>query len=123
MIILTIRMLAYSAIKISANLRLLYSVLNPDTSSDSASARSKGVRLVSASIVVIQENREKGRINAGNKSDIDFICVKSKDKEIIGIGRRINTILTSYEMVWAIARSPPSKEYLELEDQPAARMV
>lgn len=42
------RMLAYSAMKISANLPLLYSVLNPDTSSDSPSARSNGVRLVSA---------------------------------------------------------------------------
>jgi hypothetical protein len=39
----------YSAMKISANALLLYSVLNPDTSSDSPSAKSKGVRLVSAS--------------------------------------------------------------------------
>lgn len=38
----------YSAIKIKAKVPLLYSVLNPDTSSDSPSARSKGVRFVSA---------------------------------------------------------------------------
>ena len=42
------RILAYSAIKIRAKPPALYSVLNPDTSSDSLSAKSKGVRLVSA---------------------------------------------------------------------------
>ena len=40
--------LAYSAIKINANPTLPYSKLNPETSSDSPSAKSKGVRLVSA---------------------------------------------------------------------------
>jgi len=46
------RMFVYSAIKIRANILLLYSVLNPDTSSDSPSAKSNGVRLVSAKFVV-----------------------------------------------------------------------
>ena len=41
-------MLAYSAIKISANITLPYSILKPETNSDSPSAKSKGVRLVSA---------------------------------------------------------------------------
>jgi len=41
-------MLAYSAIKISANIILPYSILKPETNSDSPSAKSKGVRLVSA---------------------------------------------------------------------------
>lgn len=40
----------YSAIKIKAKGPEPYSVLNPDTSSDSPSARSNGVRLVSAKI-------------------------------------------------------------------------
>ena len=40
--------LAYSAIKINANITLPYSILNPDTNSDSPSAKSNGVRLVSA---------------------------------------------------------------------------
>lgn len=40
--------LAYSAIKIRANITLPYSILNPETSSDSPSAKSNGVRLVSA---------------------------------------------------------------------------
>ena len=42
------KIIAYSAIKIKANPTAPYSILNPDTSSDSPSAKSKGVRLVSA---------------------------------------------------------------------------
>jgi hypothetical protein len=49
---LIIKMFAYSAIKISANMPLLYSTLNPDTNSDSPSAKSKGVRFVSAKLVI-----------------------------------------------------------------------
>ena len=56
------RILEYSAMKIRANPPLLYSVLNPDTSSDSPSAKSKGVRLVSA------------------KQDANQINLKGKDK-------------------------------------------
>jgi len=39
---------AYSAIKIKANFAPPYSTLNPETNSDSPSAKSKGARLVSA---------------------------------------------------------------------------
>ena len=46
--ILINKILAYSAKKIKANPPLLYSVLKPDTNSDSLSAKSKGVRFVSA---------------------------------------------------------------------------
>jgi hypothetical protein len=49
---LIIRILAYSAMKISANIPLLYSTLNPDTNSDSPSAKSNGVRFVSAKLVI-----------------------------------------------------------------------
>jgi len=42
------RILVYSASIIIANPPALYSVLNPETNSDSLSAKSKGVRLVSA---------------------------------------------------------------------------
>ena len=49
---LIIKILVYSAIKIIANRPLLYSVLKPDTNSDSPSAKSNGVRLVSASVVI-----------------------------------------------------------------------
>jgi len=45
---LTTKILQYSAIKIRANLPPPYSILNPETSSDSPSAKSKGARFVSA---------------------------------------------------------------------------
>lgn len=48
------RILEYSAKKIIANDFLLYSMLNPETNSDSPSEKSKGVRLVSAKMDVIQ---------------------------------------------------------------------
>jgi len=41
-------MLVYSDKKIKENLNLLYSVLNPDTNSDSPSEKSNGVRFISA---------------------------------------------------------------------------
>lgn len=47
-------MLRYSAMKMNANMNLEYSVLNPDTSSLSPSAKSKGVRLVSANMQMNQ---------------------------------------------------------------------
>jgi len=51
-VILINRIFVYSAIKINANSPLPYSVLNPDTNSDSPSAKSNGVRFVSARVVV-----------------------------------------------------------------------
>lgn len=54
LIILRIIMLMYSARKINANHPPIYSTLNPDTSSDSPSAKSNGLRLVSAKQVIIQ---------------------------------------------------------------------
>ena len=59
LIILIIKILAYSAIKIKANPPLLYSTLKPDTNSDSPSAKSKGARFVSA-IVVTTQTKEIG---------------------------------------------------------------
>lgn len=46
------KIIPYSAIKIMANEKEEYSVLNPDTNSDSPSAKSNGVRLVSAKQVI-----------------------------------------------------------------------
>lgn len=48
------KILAYSAIKIRANIPLLYSTLNPETNSLSPSAKSNGVRFVSAKLVINQ---------------------------------------------------------------------
>lgn len=45
------KILQYSAIKIKAKRLEPYSILNPETNSDSPSAKSNGVRLVSAKLV------------------------------------------------------------------------
>ena len=63
---LIVKILVYSAIKIRANLPALNSTLNPETSSDSPSERSKGVRFVSAK-VVINQIINKG----GSRSEIE----------------------------------------------------
>lgn len=57
---LIIMIFIYSAIKIRANVPLLYSVLKPETSSDSPSAKSNGVRFVSARAVMNQINIRSG---------------------------------------------------------------
>lgn len=52
-IILRIIILKYSARKIKANHPPMYSTLKPDTNSDSPSAKSKGLRFVSAKHVIV----------------------------------------------------------------------
>lgn len=54
MINLINKILEYSAKNKKANDFLLYSILNPETNSDSPSEKSKGVRFVSAKIEIIQ---------------------------------------------------------------------
>merc|ERR1712059_29831 len=76
------KILAYSAIKIIANPNLPYSILKPETNSDSPSAKSKGVRLVSAT------------------QEINNIIATGKNNKNINIIPN----LTSYETVCAIAR-------------------
>lgn len=87
------RILAYSAIKIRANRPLLYSTLNPETNSDSPSAKSKGVRLVSARLV-INHTVAKGINMILTQDNID-IFVKSMVVRMIRALRRIRDILTS----------------------------
>lgn len=53
-IILRIIMFRYSARKIKANHPPIYSTLNPETNSDSPSAKSNGLRFVSARHLIIQ---------------------------------------------------------------------
>lgn len=60
---LMVKILVYSAIKISAKLPALNSTLNPDTSSVSPSDKSKGVRLVSARDEINQIINKGGRMN------------------------------------------------------------
>lgn len=92
------RILVYSAIKIRANRPLLYSTLNPDTSSDSPSAKSKGVRLVSARLVINHRRNIKGIIVIKGENDEDNFII-SRDFIRIRALIRIKDILTSYEMV------------------------
>lgn len=119
---LIIKILAYSAIKIKANMAPPYSTLNPDTSSDSPSAKSNGVRLVSAKLV-INHIIERGKI-INITQEQNFVDVKDRSIvfKIISADRRISDIDTSYEIVWAIPRSAPRRAYLELEHHPARKV-
>jgi len=70
--------LVYSAMKIKANKPLLYSTLKPDTSSDSPSAKSNGVRLVSARLVINHRIASKGRTNNIQERWVIEIIVRSR---------------------------------------------
>lgn len=59
----------YSAIIINENKNAEYSVLYPETNSDSASGKSNGTRFVSANIII------KNKIAIGNKGNIKKILV------------------------------------------------
>jgi len=108
---LIIKIFAYSAIKINANKPLMYSILNPDTSSDSPSGRSNGVRFVSAKLVMYHI------INRGNNINIiqEYRCVViaciSIEYMIINAAINNRAIDTSYEIVCATLRSAPSSAY------------
>ena len=117
------KILVYSAIKIKANIPLLYSVLNPETNSDSPSAKSNGVRLVSARFVVNQIIDIGNNISITHIEVLRDIDVKSIDCWAIRTVKRIRDIDTSYEMVWAIPRSDPRRAYLELEHHPDINVV
>mgnify|MGYP006363761923 FL=1 len=121
-ITLIARILVYSAIKIRANIPLLYSTLNPDTSSDSPSAKSKGVRLVSARMEInhIIDTISSIRITQDLLELV--ISVKSIFSFSVNIEIRISAILISYEMVCAMPRRAPSSAYLELDPQPAMKV-
>lgn len=103
--------------KIRANSPPPNSVLKPDTSSDSPSAKSKGVRFVSATILT----------NSSNPAGAPRIVLNELTKERLF---RLNPVLKrkktnknrakeiSYEMVWATPRNLPSREYFELDLHP-----
>jgi len=116
---LIIRILAYSAIKIIANMALLYSMLNPETNSDSPSAKSKGVRFVSARLVINQV-MNRGIIRSIIQEE-ELIVIEDISNCLCKIRAlsKIRDILTSYEIVCATPRRAPSKAYFELDDHPA----
>jgi hypothetical protein len=96
---LIIRIFAYSAIKIMANRALLYSILNPDTSSDSPSAKSNGVRFVSARFVMNQVINRGIIINIFQDRVFKVIVDISSCLYIISALSKIIDIVTSYEIV------------------------
>lgn len=106
--------------KIKANPTAPYSTLNPETSSDSPSAKSKGVRFNSA-IQVVSQNRNRGPlINKGliveeGTSFLKKYTLPQPQKR--ANARKLSLI--SYLIVWATARSPPNKAYFLLAPQPA----
>jgi len=91
------KILAYSAMKIRANRPLLYSTLKPETNSDSPSAKSKGVRLVSARFVI--NHTVASGINMNATHETWDILVKSIVLNIMRALNKIKDILTSYEIV------------------------
>jgi len=113
------KILAYSAIKINANPTLPYSILNPETSSDSPSAKSNGVRFVSAkeeikNIITIGINIiTLLQIVFKNEILSKFISIHKHKKN-----NKISANLTSYDTVWAIPRRLPIRAYFLFEDQP-----
>lgn len=116
-------MLVYSAIKNRANGPAAYSTLKPDTNSDSPSVKSNGARLVSAKVEInhIIAKGQAGMINHMCSWVLIRVC-KEYDPLINKTESRIIAIVTSYEIVWATARSAPNKEYLELEAHPDHKM-
>lgn len=103
-----IMMFMYSAIKNKANGPAAYSILNPDTSSDSPSVRSKGARFVSANVEV---NHIIARGHDGKRSQICSCVVinilRLNEPLVSKIDSRIIARVTSYEIVWATARRAP----------------
>lgn len=106
----------YSLIKIRVNNPPPYSTLNPDTSSDSPSAKSKGVRFDSAIHSITHENK-RGTIATAAQY---LVCISFISLILSVLYNKTSAITckakhTSYEIVWAIARYPPNKAYFELD--------
>jgi len=92
------RILAYSAKKIKTNPKEEYSILNPETNSDSPSEKSKGVRLVSAIIIINHRINNIGPIKI-IKKDLDSILEKWTLIVITANTIKIKANLISYEIV------------------------
>lgn len=91
-----------------ANFTAPYSILNPETSSDSPSEKSKGVRFNSATILTNQVNK----IGINRTPSIDLtglIFLSVKNLIIEKILKIIKAILISYEIVCATPRIEPKK--------------
>lgn len=92
----------YSAIKKRANELAAYSTLKPETSSDSLSVKSKGVRLVFACVEInhIMAKGHDGRSSQSN-SCVVMSAYKLNEPLSSSTDSRIMARVTSYEIVWA----------------------
>src|SRR5882724_190155 len=124
----TVIMLVYSAIKNIANLKLAYSVWKPATSSDSASGKSNGTRLVSATAETKKQKNPKscGQMfhpaipHSGWGAWASIIFFKLKLPALRSTPTTAMVIASSYLITCAELRSPPRSGYLLLEDHPAS---
>jgi len=92
------RILAYSARKIIANNPPLNSMLKPDTISDSPSAKSKGARFVSATLLVNHTNII-GIISSITGYPLKIASLQEVVTNKKAENRSNNNSLTSYEIV------------------------
>jgi len=116
---LRIIILKYSAKKINANHPPMYSTLNPETNSDSPSAKSNGLRFTSAKHL---KNQSENKIIFPHKNHNIFwdslIWVKFNELDFKIINNIIKKNETSYEIICAILRIDPRWAYFELDDHP-----
>lgn len=109
----------YSAINTTANQPDPYSILNPDTSSDSASLKSKGVRFPSANEAKIHPSVNGAHKRAtGVEAAITLGAVKEKEDSNQNTLKRRKEADTSYDTDWATPRRTPSVGQGELEENP-----
>lgn len=111
--------IVYSPIKTMANNPPPNSTLTPETSSDSASAKSKGARFVSATPETHHRAPAHGStLTQGTFPWWDTICHALMVEYSTINPTTTNTITTSYEIVCATHRNPPSSAYTELLPHP-----
>lgn len=116
-------MLAYSARKNKAKGPPAYSTLNPETSSDSPSVKSKGARFVSASVEMyhIPARGQAGMMSQMLSWVTLKVCKVNPPVNMMALSR-IRPRLTSYEIVWATARRAPIRAYFELDAHPEPKI-
>jgi len=107
--------------KIQANHPPPNSILKPDTSSDSASAKSKGLRLDSAKILN-NHPKNNGILNIITGVRICFAPTMSDDIEALNQSTIKKARLTSYETAWATHRIEPIMAQPELADHPESKI-
>ena len=112
----------YSLIKMRANNPPPYSMLNPDTISDSPSARSKGVRFASAR----HSNTHIRNSGAEHRATHIPLCIMVSLQKSYVFSMQIEDSTnknrhTSYDTTWATARWAPSKAYFLFDPHPIKR--